>query len=60
MSQVKEQDKIPEEALIAVVMDNLPKKKFKVIVKMIKELRRKMEKQSEKLKLFNRDEEYTN
>ena len=47
MSQVKEQEKIPEEAVIEVVMDNLPKKKFKVIVKMIKELRRKMDEHQE-------------
>ena len=48
MSQMKEQDKIPEEALAEVVMDNLHKKKFKVIVKMIKEFRRKMDEQFHK------------
>ena len=47
MSQMREQDKIPEEALTGVVMDNLSKKKFKVIVKMIKELRRKMDEHQE-------------
>ena len=44
---MKEQDKIPEEALAEVVMDNLHKKKFKVIVKMIKEFRRKMDEHQE-------------
>ena len=45
MFQMKEQDKIPEE-LAQVEISNLPNKEFKVmIIKMFKELRRKMDAQ---------------
>ena len=45
MSQMKEQDKTPEEQLSAVEIGNLLEKEFRVmIVKMIQNLRNKMEK----------------
>ena len=53
--QNKEQDKIPEE-LSEVEISNLPNKEFKVIIiKMFKELRRRLDEQSEKLKVFNKE-----
>ena len=49
MFQMKEQDKPPEEQLSEVDIGNLPKKEFRVMtVKLIKELRRRMDTQSEK------------
>ena len=58
MFQMKVQDKTPEEELREVEIGNLPKKEFRVmIVKMIKELRRRMDAQSKKL-LFNRGRKY--
>ena len=48
--QIKEQNKTPEEELSEVEIGNLPKKEFRVmIVKMIKQLERRMDAQSEKL-----------
>ena len=53
MFQMKEQDKMPEEKVSEVETDNLPKKEFRVvIIKMIKELRRRTDTQSEKLEFF--------
>ena len=53
MFQTKEQDKTPEEGLSEVEIDNLPEKEFRVmIIKMIKELGRTMDAQSEKLEVF--------
>ena len=53
MIQMKEQDKNSEEELSELEIVNLLKKEFKVMtVKMIKELRRKMENQSKKLEVF--------
>ena len=50
MFQMKEQDKTPEEELSQVEIGNLPKKEFRiVIIKMIQELRRRMDAQCEKL-----------
>ena len=50
---MKEQDKNPEENLSEVEIANLLKKEFKVMtVKMIKELRRRMDDQSKKLEFF--------
>ena len=44
MSQMKGQDKIPEKQLNEVKIGNLPKKEFRiVIVKMIQDLRKRME-----------------
>ena len=49
MFQTKEQDKIPEQ-LSEVETGNLPEKEFRVmIVKMIQELRKRIDAQSEKL-----------
>ena len=53
MIQMKEQDKNSEEDLSEVEIANLLKKEFKVMtVKMIKELRRRMDDQSKKLEVF--------
>ena len=50
MFQMKEQDKTPEE-LSEVEIGNLPDKDFKVMmVKMIRELRRRLNEESKKLK----------
>ena len=44
MSQMKEQDKTPEEELSDVEIGNLPKKELRVmIIKMLKELWRRMD-----------------
>ena len=44
MSQMKEQDKTPEEELSEVELGNLPKEELRVgIVKMIKQLGRRMD-----------------
>ena len=72
--QVKEQDKTPEKQLNEVDIGNLPEKEFRImIVKMIQDLRKRMEakikkmqemfsKDLEKLKKkkTNRDEQYNN
>ena len=56
MSQMKEQDKTPEEEISEVETGNLPKKEFRVIiVKMIKELGRRVDAQSEKLDVFDKE-----
>ena len=56
MFQMKEQDKTPEEELSEVEIDNLPEKEFRVmIIKMIKELGRRMYAQSKKLEVFNKE-----
>ena len=53
MIQMKEQDKNSEEDLSELEIANLLKKEFKVMtVKMIKELRRRMDDQSKKLEVF--------
>ena len=50
MFQMKEQDKISEGELSEMETSNLPSKEFKVmIIKMLKELGRRMDKQSENL-----------
>ena len=52
---MKEQDKTPEE-LSDMEIGNLPKKEFRVmIVKMIKELRWRMDARNEKLEVFNKE-----
>ena len=52
---MKEQDKTPDEELSEVEIGNQPEKEFRVmIIKMIKELRRRMDAQSEKLEFFNK------
>ena len=55
MFQTKEQDKTPEKELSEVEIGNLPKKEFRVmVIKMIKELRKRMDAQNEKL-VFNKE-----
>ena len=56
MIQMKEQDKNSEEDVSEVETANLLKKEFKVMtVKMIKELRRRMDDQSKKLEVFKKE-----
>ena len=51
-----EQDKTPEEELSEVEMGSLPEKEFRVvIVKMTKELGRRMDTQSQKLDVLNKE-----
>ena len=71
--QMKEQNKTPEKQLNEVEIGNLPEKEFRImIVKMIQDLRKRMEAKFEKMQeMFNkyleelknkqdRDEQYTN
>lgn len=54
MFQIKKQYKTPEEELHEVEISNIFNKKFKVMnIKMFRELRRRLDKQSEKLKNFS-------
>ena len=47
MSQMKEQDKIPEKQLNEVEMGNLPEKEFRImIMKMIQDLEKEMERRN--------------
>ena len=56
MFQMKEQDKTSEEELREVEIGNLPKKEFRIMIgKMMKELRMRMDAQSTKLEVFNKD-----
>ena len=69
---MKEQDKAPEKQLNEVEIGNLPEKDFRImIVKMIQDLRKRMEAKIEKMQeMFNRhrrikeqtnrDEQYNN
>ena len=54
---MKEQDKIPKKQLNEVEISNLPEKEFRImIVKMIQDLRKRMEAKIEKMqKMFNKD-----
>ena len=55
MFQTEEQDKTPEE-LTEVERSNLPEKEFKVmIIKMIKELRKRTDEQNYKQAFLNKD-----
>ena len=55
MFYMKGQDKTPEEELSDAVIDNVPEKEFRVmIIKMIKEFRRRMDAQNKKLEVFNK------
>ena len=49
MYQMKEQDKTPEKQLNEVEIGNLPEKDFRMIVKMIQDLRKRMEAKIEKM-----------
>ena len=57
MYQMKEQDKTPEKQPNEMEIDNLPEKEFRImIVKMIQDLRKRMEAKIEKMqKMFNKD-----
>ena len=57
MYQMKEQDKTPEKQLNEVDTGNLPEKEFRImIVKMIQDLRKRMEAKIEKMQeMFNKD-----
>ena len=57
MYHMKEQDKTPEKQLNEVEIGNLPEKEFRImIVKMIKDLRKRMEAKIEKMQeMFNKD-----
>ena len=59
MYQMKEQDKTPEKQLNEVEIGNLPEKEFRImIVKMIQDLRKRMEAKIEKMQeMFNKDQE---
>ena len=59
MYQMKEQDKTPEEQLNEVEIGNLPEKEFRImIVKMIQDLRKRMEAKMEKMQeMFNKNRE---
>ena len=54
---MKEQDKTPEKQLTEVEIGNLPEKEFRImIVKMIQDLRKRMEEKIEKMQeMFNKD-----
>ena len=56
-SHIKKQDKTPEEQLSEVEICNMPKKEFRImIVKMIQELRNRMEARIDKMQeIFNKD-----
>ena len=55
MSQTKKGDKTPEEELSEVKIANLTKKELRVaIIKMVKELGRRMDAQCKKLEVFNK------
>ena len=62
MYQMKEQDKTPEKQLNEVEIGNLPEKEFRImIVKMIHDLRKRMEAKIEKMQqMFDKDLEELN
>ena len=62
MLQTKEQDQTPEEQLSEVEIGNIPEEEFRVmIVKMIQDLRKRMEAQTEKIQeMFNKELEDIN
>ena len=49
MYQMKEQEKTPEKQLNEVEIGNLPEKEFRIIVKMIQDLGKRMEARIEKM-----------
>ena len=56
MYQMKEQDKTPEKQLNEVEIGNLPEKEFRIIVKMIQDLGKRMEAKIEKMQeMFNKN-----
>ena len=58
MYQMKEQDKTPQKQLNEVEIGNLPEKEFRImIVKMIQDLRKRMEVKNGKMQeTFNKDQ----
>ena len=52
MSQMKGQDKTSKKQLNEVKIGNLPEKEFRMIVKMVQDLRKRMEKMQE---MFTKD-----
>ena len=62
MYQMKKQDKTPEKQLNEVEIGNLPEKEFRImIVKMIHDLRKRMEAKIEKMQqMFDKDLEELN
>ena len=55
MYQMKEQGKTLEKQLNGVEIGNLPEKEFRMIVKMIQDLRKRMEAKIEMQEMFNKD-----
>ena len=56
MYQMKKQDKTPEKQLNEVKICNLPEKEFRMIVKMIQDLGKRIEAKIEKTQeMFNKD-----
>ena len=56
MYQMKEQDKTPEKQLNEVQIGNHPEKDFRMIVKKIHDIRKRMEAKIEKMQeMFNKD-----
>ena len=56
MFQMRKQDKTPEEQLSEVEIGNLPEKEFRVMtVQMMKELGKRMDAQSKKSEVFNKE-----
>ena len=57
MYQMKEQDETPEKQLNEVEIGNLPEREFRImIVKMIQDLRKRMEAKIKKMQeMFNKD-----
>lgn len=52
---MKEQDKNPKEELNEVETSNQPNREFKVVIIKIKELRRRLNEQNEKLEILNKE-----
>ena len=57
INQMKEEDKTPQKQLNEMEIGNLPEKEFRImIVKMIQDLRKRMEAKIEKMQeVFNKD-----
>ena len=56
MYHMKEQDKTPQKQLNEVEIGNLPEKEFRIIVKMIQDLGKRMEAKIEKMQeMFNKN-----
>ena len=62
MNQMKEQEKTPEKQLNEMEIGNLPEKAFRIMIaKVIQDLRKRMEAQTEKIQeVFNKELEELN